>query len=63
MYWFHWPRMLNIPTLIRPGLAIGTITWKKIRVWEAPSITAASWTAAGSVRKKECMKKTVNGIE
>ena len=32
-------------------------------VCEAPSTMAASATAVGSVRKNECMKKTVNGSE
>lgn len=54
---------MKMPTLSRPGLAMGSMTWKKARVCEAPSSTAASKTAVGSVRKKACMKKTVKGIE
>ena len=63
MYWFHWPRKLKMPMLIRPGLAIGSMTWKNVRVCEAPSTNAASATEVGSVRKKAVMKKTVNGSE
>jgi hypothetical protein len=46
-YWFHWPRMLKMPTEIGPGLAVGIMIWKSARVWEQPSTNAASWTAAG----------------
>ena len=63
MYWFHCPRKLKMPTLISPGLAIGSMTWKKVRVCEAPSIMAASATDDGSVRKNAVRKKTVNGSE
>ena len=62
-YWFHWPRMLKIVMLTRPGLAMGSMIWKKTRVCEAPSTMAASPTAVGSVRKKAARKNTVNGIE
>ena len=62
-YWFHWPMMLKIVMLTRPGLAIGIITWKNSRVCEAPSIIAASATAFGSVLKNAARKKTVNGSE
>ena len=36
--------MLKIVTLIRPGLAIGSMTWKNSRVCEQPSIIPASAT-------------------
>ena len=49
--------------LIRPGLAIGSMTWKNVLVCEAPSTKAASATEVGSVRKKAVMKNTVNGSE
>ena len=49
--------------LIRPGLAIGSMTWKNSRVCEQPSTIAASATEVGSVRKNAGRKKTVNGSE
>ena len=55
--------MLKIPTLTRPGLAIGSMTWKNSRVCDAPSIIAASATDVGSVLKNAVRKKTVNGSE
>ena len=63
MYWFHCPSTLKIPTLISPGLAIGSMTWKNVRVCEAPVDHRRLGTEVGSVRKNECMKKTVNGSE
>ena len=55
--------MLKIVMLIRPGLAIGTMIWKNVRVWEQPSIIAASATEVGSVLKNADRKKTVKGSE
>lgn len=55
--------MLKIPTLIRPGFAIGIITWKNSRVCEQPSIIPASATDDGSVLKNAARKNTVNGSE
>ena len=52
-----------MPTLISPGLAIGSMTWKNVRVCEAPSMSAASATEVGRVRKKAVRKNTVNGSE
>ncbi len=63
MYWFHWPRKLKMPTLTRPGLAIGSMIWKNVRLWEAPSTKAASAIDVGSVRKNAVRKNTVNGSE
>ncbi len=63
MYWFHCPRKLKIPTLIRPGLAIGSMIWKNVLVCEAPSTKAASAIDVGSVLKNDVRKKTVNGSE
>ena len=63
MYWFHWPSVLKMPTLSRPGLAMGSITRKNTPVCEHPSMKAASAYSAGSDRKNECMKNTVNGSE
>ena len=40
--WFHRPTKLRIATVASPGLAIGSITWKKVRHSPAPSIAAAS---------------------
>ena len=33
-----------MPTLTSPGLAIGSMTWKNVRLCEAPSMSAASAT-------------------
>ena len=45
------------------GERFSGMTWKNIRVCEAPSIIAASATELGSVLKNADMKKIVNGRE
>ena len=52
-----------MPTLIRPGRAIGSITRKNSRKCQQPSTIAASATDVGRVRKNAVRKKTVNGSE
>ena len=59
--WFHSPTKFRIATVARPGRAIGSMIWKKIRHSPAPSIAAASAIDFDSVRKNAYRKNTVNG--
>ena len=47
--------------MARPGRAIGSMIWKKIRHSPAPSIAAASAIDLDSDRKNAYRKNTVNG--
>ena len=40
--WFHKPTKFKIATVAKPGLAIGSMIWKKVRHSPAPSTAAAS---------------------
>ena len=55
--WFHSPRKLKIATEARPGLAIGSITWKNVRHSPAPSTAAASADLVGQAPEERVQEE------
>src|SRR5690606_849090 len=60
-YWFHSPTKFRSAIADMPGPAIGSITEKNVRHWEAPSMAAASAISWGRRSKNAVRKSTVKG--